>query len=258
MKHDINLMRLLLLDVRDGGHGADVKAYPEALVLDQCAYLIDGGYVDGKYLRGNQGQLVSVMMRRLLPPGHDYLNKLDGSLSIKQQNMSSANTIRIFLSHSNADTELAAAIIDLLRDAFSFPPQSIRCTSVDGYRLASGANTNEQLRQEIHESETFIALLTKTSVASTYVLFELGARWGAGRHWSLLLGRGLRGEDLRDPLKAHNALDASSEAQIDQFVTELAASLAVQVTSRAAWGIKVKRVVALATVDPSLPKVSGL
>ncbi len=257
MKHDLNLMKLLLLDVRDGGHSADTKGYPEALVLDQCACLIDAGYVDGKYQKGNQGELVTAAMTRLLPRGHDYLSELERSIPSTQQNMSTQNLIRIFLSHSSADTELAAAIVDLLRDAFSLPPQSIRCTSVDGYRLPSGADTNEQLRLEIHESETFIALLTKASIASTYVLFELGARWGTGRHWSLLLGDGLRGSDLRDPLKAHNALDVSSEAQIDQFITELAASLEIQMSTRAAWGTKVKRVIALAAVAPTSPTVSA-
>ena len=257
MRHDINLMKLLLLDVRDGGHSADAKGYPEALVLDQCAYLIDAAYVDGKYLKGSQGELVSVVMTRLLPKGHDYLSELERSIAPLQQNRSTQNVIRIFLSHSSADTDLAAAIIDLLRDALSLPPQSIRCTSVDGYRLPSGANTNEQLRLEIHESETFIALLTKASITSTYVLFELGARWGAGRHWSLVLGGGLRGSDLRDPLKAHNALDASSEAQIDQFISELAAALTIQITARAAWGAKVKRIVALAALAPTSPTVSG-
>lgn len=257
MKHDLNLMKLLLLDVRDGGHTADTQGYPEALVLDQCAYLIDAGFVDGKYLKGNQGQLVTAVMTRLLPRGHDYLSELERSTPTTPQNMATPNVIRIFLSHSSADTQLASEIIDLLRDALSLPPQSIRCTSVDGYRLPSGANTNEQLRLEIHESETFVALLTKASIASTYVLFELGARWGAGRHWSLLLGGGLCGGDLRDPLKAHNALDASSEAQIDQFITELAATLEIQMTTRAAWGAKVKRVVALAAVAPVSPTVSG-
>ena len=250
-------MKLLLLDVRDGGHSESRKRYPEALVLDQCAYLIDAGYVDGKYAKGNQGQLASAVMTRLLPRGHDYLTELERTIPTTHQNMPAQNVISIFLSHSSADTELAAAIIDLLRDAFSLPPQSIRCTSVDGYRLPSGANTNEQLRLEIHDSETFVALLTKASIASTYVLFELGARWGAGRHWSLLLGGGLRGGDLRDPLKAHNALDASSEAQIDQFISELAASLGIQVTTRAAWGAKAKRVVALAAVAPTSPTVSA-
>ena len=252
MKHDIELMKLLLLDVRDSGHALAIKRYPEPLVLDQSAYLIDAGYVSGDYIKGHQGEIVTAIMTRLLPRGHDYLSEVEKSTTRSQPNRENNNVIRIFLSHSSADTELAAAIIDLLRDAFSLPPNQIRCTSVDGYRLPSGANTNEQLRSEILDSETFVALLTKASIASTYVLFELGARWGAGRHWSLLLGGGLRGADLREPLKAHNALDAASEAQIDQFLIELGASLGIHLTTRAAWGSKVRRVASLAAAQ-SIP-----
>jgi hypothetical protein len=252
MRHDPVLMKLLLLNVRDGGHEEEIRGFPEPLVLDQCAYLIDCGYVDGKYVKGQQGQLVSAAMTRLLPRGHDYLNEIESNQIATPTPVSKQPAIRIFMSHSSADRELAAALIDLLRDALALPPEHIRCTSVDGYRLPSGANTNEQLRAEIHESETFIALLTAASITSTYVLFELGARWGVGRHWALLTARGLSGGDLREPLKTHNALDASSEAQIDQFLAELADRLGIKLTIRSAWGAKVRRVAELANAPPAV------
>ena len=40
-------MKTLLLNVRDVGHEQELNQFPEPLVLDQCAYLIDAGYVDG-------------------------------------------------------------------------------------------------------------------------------------------------------------------------------------------------------------------
>jgi hypothetical protein len=85
------------------------------------------------------------------------------------------------------------------------------------------------------------------------VLFELGARWGVGHHWTLLTARGLNPADLREPLKSHNALDSASEPQIDQFLNELAKSLGTSLTSHAAWRGKLKRVAEMAAA-PSLPK----
>ena len=87
----------------------------------------------------------------------------------------------IFISHSSQDARLAERLVKLLRLAFSLSDAEIRCTSVDGYRLAAGADTNDQLRREVRESRLFLALITPSSVRSSYVLFELGARWGIDR-----------------------------------------------------------------------------
>jgi hypothetical protein len=88
-------------------------------------------------------------------------------------------TIDIFISHSAADTRLAKTLIDLLLVSLPIDPKRIRCTSVNGYRLEGGAQADDQLRTEIWGAKVFIGLLTDHSISSTYVLFELGARWGA-------------------------------------------------------------------------------
>ncbi|MEZ5302630.1 MAG: TIR domain-containing protein [Verrucomicrobiales bacterium] len=80
----------------------------------------------------------------------------------------------IFVSHSGADAGLARLLAELLRNALNLAPERIRCTSVDGYRLEVGADTNETLRIEVRQARAFIALLTRNSIASTYVLFEMG------------------------------------------------------------------------------------
>lgn len=85
---------------------------------------------------------------------------------------------RVFISHSSADQDLAEALIRLLRSALPLQPDIIRCTSVGGYKLPTGTEVDAQLRKEVVEAELFIALITKDSLDSTYVLFELGARWG--------------------------------------------------------------------------------
>jgi hypothetical protein len=56
------------------------------------------------------------------------------------------------------------------------------CTSVDGFRLAAGVDTDEALRAAVLQSKTLVGVITPASQKSSYVLFELGARWGTNKH----------------------------------------------------------------------------
>ena len=56
--------------------------------------------------------------------------------------------VKLFVSHSAKDAEIAEALIELIRNALGLPENSIRCTSVDRYRLPGGVKTEEQLREE--------------------------------------------------------------------------------------------------------------
>src|SRR5688572_19277140 len=89
--------------------------------------------------------------------------------------------VDVFISHSSQDSQLARQVVDLLRSSLNLRAQQIRCTSVDGYRLPAGANTDQQLREEALAARAFIGIISPFSLTSAYVLFELGARWGAGQ-----------------------------------------------------------------------------
>jgi hypothetical protein len=52
----------------------------------------------------------------------------------------------VFISHSSADRRLARALVELLRSALNLPADRVVCTSVDGYRLPAGADTDEARR----------------------------------------------------------------------------------------------------------------
>jgi hypothetical protein len=148
----------------------------------------------------------------------------------------------VLISHSSKDELLASALIDLLRSALGLSPNQIRCSSVDGYRLPAGVNTDAQLRAEVTASKVLLGVITPNSLASPYVLFELGARWGAGAVMIPLLA-GVTPDKLRGPLSGMNTLLCSSEEQLHQALSETGAHLDLPVQSPAAYLKQLKNVI---------------
>lgn len=135
--------------------------------------------------------------------------------------------ILVFVSHSSKDHEVAERLTQLLRVALRLPATSIRCTSVEGHRLPGGAKTDQQLKQEIRDARVFIGIISPRSVTSIYMLFELGARWGADKHFLPLLAPGVSAGDLVDPIKNINALACDNVAQVHQMLQELGSELGI-------------------------------
>lgn len=157
------------------------------------------------------------------------------------ESQQSESSLEIFISHSSADADLAEALIELIRAALDVPHSRIRCTSVDGYRLPGGVSTDEQLQREVRGTRCLIALLTPTSLHSPYVLFELGARWGARLRLIPVLAKGITAEALRMPLSALNALSCASRSQIHQLLADTGAAIGRSLNSPAEYERYVNR-----------------
>jgi hypothetical protein len=163
-----------------------------------------------------------------------------------------STTIKLFISHSSNDSELAAQVVDLMRAALNLPASTIRCTSVDGYRLPGGADTDEQLKIEVRDSEAFVGIVSDRSVQSMYVLFELGARWGAAKHLLPLLAPGTSTSVLQGPLSGLNALRADAQAQLHQLVSDVGRVLGVRPENPAAYQKQINQILKLGeTAQPS-------
>lgn len=141
--------------------------------------------------------------------------------------------IRLFISHSSRDEELAGLLVELFRAAFDLPHGEIRCTSVDGYRLPIGADTEHQLKKEILAAPAFLGLLSKAALGSSYVLFELGARWGSALHIAPLLASGVDHRLLPAPIAGKNALRASRAEDLQQMVSDIARTLKLEIKGSA-------------------------
>jgi hypothetical protein len=163
----------------------------------------------------------------------------------------------IFISHSSHDKPVVTLLITLIRSALNLSAERIRCTSVDGFRLPAGISTNDRLREEIHNSRVFVALITPNSLQSTYVLFELGARWGAGKPLLPLLASGAETRHLKEPLSALNSLTCSNAAQLLQFVHELAEILGAQLVSAAVYHESIQALVEESSKPPVFPTITA-
>jgi hypothetical protein len=164
--------------------------------------------------------------------------------------MADGNSIDVFISHSSADIEVAQALIELLRSAMpGLHPTQIRCTSAPGYKLPGGADTNNQLRREMRGAKTFIGLLTEQSLRSTYVLFELGARWGADFPFTPLIASGLKMSDLKAPLSGLHAHSCDVEADLHQMLDEISEWLNLKKASVAVYDGQLKNLAVLSRAE---------
>ena len=114
--------------------------------------------------------------------------------------------MRVFVSHSNKDKELASRVVELLRRALNLRSDDIRYTSEAGYGLPAGANIEQSLRQDVRDADVLIGLLTPNSLSSIYVIFELGARWGMNKTNIYLYAKGMTPEKLGSPLRDYHGL----------------------------------------------------
>jgi TIR domain len=154
--------------------------------------------------------------------------------------------VDVFISHSNQDVELATHVVDLLRAALNLRAEQIRCTSVEGYRLPAGADFDSQLRDEALKSRVFIGILSAFSLASAYVLFELGARWGAKRPIMPLLAPGTGLQVVKGPLTGLNVLSCENVSQLHQMVSEVADVLEISSESPAVYQRHIEAILYLA------------
>jgi hypothetical protein len=168
-------------------------------------------------------------------PRHPMFTAHDDEKTLMRHEESSPNQgILVFISHSSKDAGLALALIELLKGGLGLRSDQIRCSSVDGYRLPVGVNSEATLREEVNEARVVIGLITPSSLSSAFVMFELGARWGANQFLAPLLA-GVKPADLSGPLALLNALSSSNEAQLHQLLENISAHLGLSLQSAASY-----------------------
>jgi len=162
--------------------------------------------------------------------------------------------IKIFISHSSKDAALAKLLITLLRSALKISSEEIRCTSVPGYNLPGGVDTEEHLRKEILATPVFLGLITEAGLSSSYVLFELGARWGANKPMIPLLAPGISPDTLDGPISNVNALSCASSVHLHLLVSQIAKELHIDAEPPAGYQHDLE----IITAYPPVPRMTTI
>jgi hypothetical protein len=129
--------------------------------------------------------------------------------------------IKIFVSHSSHDEALAEELVNCLMSSVELKDTEIRCTSVPGHKLPLGSDTVTTIRNELGVTSIVIGLITRNSVSSGWVLFEMGAAWGAGTSLKPLLSDDIDFKDLPGPLSGKHAAKLASKGDMTQLVDEV-------------------------------------
>lgn len=114
-------------------------------------------------------------------------------------------TPKLFFSHSAKDKALLAELVSASRIGLNLNKGDIRCTSLDGYDVSTGDDIVARVRADGTESNSLIAIVTPESLRSTWVMFELGARWGVQRHFGVVVAAGAGFEDIPEPIRMRRA-----------------------------------------------------
>jgi hypothetical protein len=149
----------------------------------------------------------------------------------------------IFISHSSKDLDVGDAILRLLKDAFGLRASEICYTSHPAYGLSGGADSTQSLRRKVVAAKLVVGLITTESVESQYVLFELGARWGADKPLIPLLAGGAQPSQLPKPLSAH-ALNCDSEDSLLRFISDCSQIIDRKADDTSAYIETIRQVVA--------------
>ena len=223
-----------------------------------AALLIEEGLVEGEVIRDHKGDYAAAVLQNLTSKGNDRLDDISNATNLAAPTHGS-KTMKIFISHSSKDKNLAEKLSILLRNSLLLPTSEIRCTSVHGHKLKIGASTDETLRQEINSAEVFVGLITPSSISSAYVLFELGARWGAGRKILPVLARGANVPELKGPLGGISALPLSDRSDVAAFLEVVAETLSISLQPLSSYSSAIDGVLEAATnsADESLPAASA-
>jgi hypothetical protein len=266
---DKRLQRLLLLSARDRTESPELSTYSQEQRAYNSALLINDGLAQGEAVQDINGEYVLARLIEITSKGHDFLDQTENthrapvsagpavataetkdSTSAKPAASPSLSKL-VFVSHSSLDKDLAEALVDMLCSALNLRRRDFLCTSVEGAKLRGGDVTDDELRRQIREAPAFLSLLTREAVSSTYVLFELGARWGCAKHHIPLLAKGAGTEVLREPLKATNALQMSRAPDVLQLVEDLGHLLNVRPEPANSYLEKVQHVVRISSTAVS-------
>ncbi len=109
----------------------------------------------------------------------------------------------------------------------------LRCTTVPGHKLPVGSDFTATLLEDIGDSSVVVGLITRHALASSWVLFELGATWGAKKNLKPLVTDEVDLKTLPGAVSGRHVARLSNRGDLNQFLEELASTVGAKRRSAA-------------------------
>lgn len=148
----------------------DWKAYEQALLSLQCA-------IKNKYPQLSEHIKISVDNYSKCPALH--LGQLDTIVEIVvNMEKQSAQSKRIFISHSSKDKEMVAKFVDhILQLGIGLTHDDIFCTSIEDMAIKNGEDIRKHIQDNIRNADYSFLLISKNYKESEICINEMGAVW---------------------------------------------------------------------------------
>ena len=83
----------------------------------------------------------------------------------------------VFISHADADKDIAAEFVRLLSSGLNITGSMVFCSSLPGRTIPGGFNFIEHIQSKLSTAKVVILLITDNYLASQFCLAEIGASW---------------------------------------------------------------------------------
>ncbi len=130
--------------------------------------------------------------------------------------------MKLFISHTHSDSDIANAIVEFLTVSVGINHNQIFCSSTDGKGVPLGLDFNEYIISQLKGEEAeVLAIVTNNYYNSKYCMYELGAAWGLCRRIIPILIPPMQYGNLRDFIRSNISVQASAEKDLNSLRDDL-------------------------------------
>ena len=122
--------------------------------------------------------------------------------------------MHIFISHANANTELAKALAEALESLD-------KKTFLSSRDLRADEDWLRGIEDALQQSSAYIILLTPESTLRPWVNFEAGAAWFSGKKLIFVRVQALSPDDIPEPIKSRQIYALDVEDQLEAILDAL-------------------------------------
>lgn len=145
----------------------------------------------------------------------------------------------VFISHAEADKNIAEEFTRLLASGLNITGNSVFCSSLPGRTIPGGFNFVQHIKDSLDSSKVVLLLLTENYFASQFCLAEIGACWVSKENFIPILVPPVGYEKLKATLSITQAWKINDDDDLNSIADDICKPLELEV-NHAQWGVEKK------------------